>query len=428
MTRTHNPDASNSFNERWLLISKLMFFCIGVIELCMGESIFHTGAEIHSISNSGTKRNMMACIAFAIGSVLYSGIADESKKYGSTLAVCIIGHVLIILGMKVCPLQTFIDQDTREMCFELLQIVRHFLMAGFHPIANAIALSSKGSFGSQRMFLPLGRLFMTLILLVSSDVNVRFGVLVFFSSVSLAAIFIFEIKVKSFDKSKEQMIDNDQPVSDDEPILVSPFRKLLTEPKFIVLCIGLLIAGINDIFIQASWKSQFLFVTGYRYRGNMKLGTTFVFCIAEALIYFFDDQIIQFLGKNLIMALGLILLIIRALCFAFMTPENIKMKLFILNFAQGFLSGLFGLAAVHCASDLVSGSTSAIAQSIFYIVPSGLATFLVNLYLNAINNFTLNNVKGSYIGISVLSSIILIPTMFLDKIFPKKSSQKTSTV
>lgn len=160
----------------------------------------------------------------------------------------------------------------------------------------------------------------------------------------------------------------------------------------------------------------------------MKPGTTYVYCIAEALVYFFDDQITQFLGKNLMMALGLALLIIRTLCFTLMTPESITTKLFILNSVQGFLSGLFGLAAVQSASELVAGSNSAMAQCIFYIAPSGLATFLVNLYLNAVDNFSLNIVKGSYIGIGVLCTIILIPIMFLDKISPKKSSQKTSTV
>ena len=154
----------------------------------------------------------MSCIAFVIGSVLFSGIADESKKYGSTFAVCIIGHVLIIMGMRVCPLQTFISQDTREMCFELLQIMRHFLMAGFHPIANAIALSSKGSFGGQRMFLPLGRLFVTLLIdspMVSFDENVRFGVFLFFSFVILTGLFNFEKNINSSDYCKGQTIDND---------------------------------------------------------------------------------------------------------------------------------------------------------------------------------------------------------------------------
>ena len=69
----------------------------------------------------------------------------------------------------------------------------------------------------------------------------------------------------------------------------------------------------------------------------MKPGTTYVNCIAEALVYFFDDQITQFLGKNLMMPLGLALLIIRTLCFTLMTPESIATKLFILNSVQGFL-------------------------------------------------------------------------------------------
>ena len=39
----------------------------------------------------------------------------------------------------------------------------------------------------------------------------------------------------------------------------------------------------------------------------MKPGTTYVYCIAEA-VYFFDDQITQFLGKIVMMALGLALI------------------------------------------------------------------------------------------------------------------------
>ena len=435
-----------------MIAPKLLFFCIGAIIFCMGDSFSRSGTESWNLTRIQTLPNMCVHISSIVGSFILSGIADKSGRYRSILVACIIGYVLLVFGIGT-PLP--ISQDAREIWFLILLCIQGILLAGLYPIANALVLNklaskSKNYYGRQRMFAPLGQLTVALFFGVLSkilgrqsfDLVVHFLVLVFFSALFLGALSHIETEAKDsgmrgqgvgnpenveksyslYNESSFYAHDFKQPVSieKDEPV----FRKLFTEPKFLVLFLGLLIAGANCSYLNITWRLVFGYLNVNNFEGYMDKGAVYISCIAEASIYCFDENITQILGNNLMMALGHGLLILRALGFVFLTPKNIKMKTFIFNSISGFPNGLISLSAVHIASELASGAT---AQSIFDITLNGLATFIAyNIY--EITFDCLGQIATVYLTMSILGAIIIIPIVFLDKIFPRKSSQKTSSV
>ena len=459
MTRTYFLDNSNSFNERWSIAPKLLFFCIGAIIFCLGDSLSRCGTECWELTTVQTLPNMSVHISSIVGSLVLSGIADNYGRYRSTLAACIIGYMLLVLGFGT-PLP--ISQDAREIWFMFLLCIQSFLLAGLYPIANALVLNKlaskpKNYYGRQRMFAPLGHLAVALFFRVLSyivnreaqsfDLIVHFIVLVFFSALFLGALSSIETETKDSgmrgqevgnaeNVEKSYSLHNEssfyahhfkQPVSieKDEQVSVSPFRKLFTEPKFLVLFFGLLIAGVNGSFLRISWRLLIRYLTENNFQGYMDKEAVYISCIAEASIYCFDENITQVLGINMTMALGHGLLILRTLGFAFMTPESINMKTFIFNSVRGFPNGLISLSAVHVASELASGAT---AQSIFDITLSGLASFIAYTISEISFAGRLSSIVLVYITMGILGAIIILLIVFLDKMFPRKLSQKTSSV
>ena len=457
MTRNYLPDNSKSFKERWLIAPKLLFFCIGAIFFSMGDSFSRSGTESWGLIRVQTLPNICVHISSIVGSFILSGIADKSGRYRSTLAACIIGYVLLVFGIGT-PLP--ISQDAREIWFMFLLCIQGFLLAGLYPLANALVLKklaskSKNYYGRQRMFAPLGHLTVALFFRVLSnnlerqsfDLVVHFLVLVFFSALFLGALSSIETEAKDSGMREQEVANAEkveksyshynessfyahhfkQPVSieKDEPAPVSPFRKLFTEPKFLVLFLGLLIAGVNGSYLKISWRLLIRYLNETNFEGYMDEEAVYITCVAEASIYCFDENITQILGNNLMMALGHVLLILRTLGFIFMTSENIKMKTFVFNSVRGIPKGLLTLNAVHTASELAKG---AIAQSIFDTTLSGLATFITYNISEITFAGRLGKIATVYLTMSILGVIIIIPIVFLDKIFPRKSSQKTSSV
>ena len=459
MTRTYWPDNSKSFKESWLIAPKLLFFCIGLVSFCMGNSISSYVVVNWGLSRPQSMASLCELVASVVGSLVFSNRADKRNIYRTTLAVCIIGFFLMTLGFG--PHQMFHHQGSLPMLYRLFNSLLQFFLAGLYPVANALVLkklasNSKNSYGRQRMFAPLGHLFVVLLIHVlqhflqqhSLDFIIHLGLLALFSAVFLGVLFIFETEAKdsgmrgqevgnsenvenSYSPCDESPLKHPDSIEKDEPVSVSPFKKLFTEPKFLVLFLGLLIAGVNRIFLKISWKLQVGILTENNFQGYMGKEAVYITCIAEALVYYFDENITQILGNNLMMALGHGLLILRTLGFAFMTPENINMKTFIFNSVQGIPNGLISLSAVHIASELASGAT---AQSIFDIPLRGLAfIFAMIIFENSwcweVDSIRqVVSIRTICLSMSILGAIIILPIVFLDKIFPGKLSKKTSSV
>ena len=286
----------------------------------------------------------------------------KSKQYGPLLQFASSGMFSLLLGWR-SVLQTFISQDTREMCFELLQIMRHFWWPVSIQLQNASLWVLKVLLAAKEcscLSVVCLWLFLSILQWFHYDENVRFGVFLFFSFVILTVYSTEKLIVRLL---RRQTIDDDQPASNDESIPV-PFKKLFrTEPKYLVLCIGLLIAGINSIYLQASWKSLFLFLTGHKYRGNMKPGTTLclLHCGSFSLFLWWPNHPIP--RQNL---MGWPLdppLIIRTLCFTHDT--SITTKLVHPKFRQDSFSGLFWFSGCSFRFWIVAGSNSALWLSVF---------------------------------------------------------------
>ena len=462
MTKTSSPEAetSNSFVERWLLAPKLIFFCIGAIKCCMGSSILRNGYTNWGLDMCESSPSGLVHIASIIGTLVLSKIADKSKMYRYTMAVCVIGYALLVLAMGFPSVPLSINPSSRFMLFQLLQALQQIFLAGFYPIANALVLNklsskSKDSYGRQRMFAPLGYLSSVLFYrallyfyeLKEFDFIVYLRVLVFLSVLFLVALIIFKCSEMRDQPDKNfEIIEkpnsqvslypqySNQPatiVQKNESNSVSPFKKVFTDPKFFILFIAFIIAGFNGAYVKLSYIYLIVKLTSVNYFRIDTLYDIGSFCLiglAEASVYFFDERITQALGDSWMMAIGYALLILRTLAFTFMTKESINMTLFISYLTQGITTGLISLSAVHFASELAAGATSATAQSIFDVPLSSLAIFLTLLFMNFYGHGRSGSISVAYIVISIIGAITLIPVMFLDKIFPKKSSQKTSFV
>lgn len=459
MTKASSPEteASKSFVERWLLAPKLIFFCIGAIKCCMGSSIPRNGYTNWRLEKFQTYQSGLVHIASIIGSLVLSKISDKSKMYRSTMAICVIGYALLVLAMGFPSVPLSINQRSRVMLFQLLQALQHLFLAGFYPIANALVLNkltskSKDSYGRQRMFAPLGHLSLVLFYrallnfyeLKEFDFIVNLRVLVFFSGLFLITLIIF--KCSEMREQPDKYIEiietpnnqvslypqySNQPASivqKKESDSVSPFKKVFTDPKFLILFIAFIIAGFNSAYVKISYMYLIDKLTDFNFKIDSlnELGSFSLTSLAEASVYFFDERITQAVGNSWMMAIGYVLLILRTLGFAFMTKENIPITFFISNSIQGIPTGLISLSAVHFASELVAGATSANAQSIFDIPLSSLTILLALLFMDTYGNS--GSIPVAYIVISIIGAVTLIPIMFLDKLFPRKSSQKTSSV
>ena len=456
MTRTYLPDNSRSFKERWLIAPKLLFFCIGVITFCMGDSISRIGGDNWGLSTYQTFSSVYEFAASVVGSLVFSNRADKRNNFRTILAVCVIG--LFFTVMEFGPNQMPSYQGPLPMLYRVFICFIQFFSAGLYPVTSALVLkilssNSKTSYGCQRMYVPLGHLFVVLLFCAFQhflqqqplDFIVHLGILFLFSVVFLGVLFIFDTKVKSFeitgqeagnaesveksnslyDESSFYTENFEQLASIDknESISVSPFKKLFADPKFLILFIGFLIAGINSSYLKISWIYQIRILAGTDFERYMENEATYISCVSEALIYCFDEKITQILGNNLMMALGHGLLILRTLSFAFMNPEDVNTKTFIFNSVSGIPNGLISLSAVHTASELASGAT---AQSIFDIPIRGLAILFAIIIFEISWRFQVVSIRTAYISMSILGAIIIIPIVFLDKIFPRKLNKKTS--
>lgn len=404
------------FAEKFLIYPKLMFFCIGVISFCLSDP---------SSTLPRWRAHMMPLILLIlssiIGSLILSIITDKYKMYRSMLAI--IGIALPLLA-TFYPLQEAVQQDFYSLLpFHLLYVFQYFFLGGLVPIANALTLgkiTSTEQYGAQHAFAPLGYLCFALLFaqFPIMDFSFNYNIMLFFSIIFLVALYKFDVNadVAGQYQAKEQtQYKKDQS---------SPFKRLFTEPRFIILFIGLLISGFNSSYVKVTFKAFINSLADEDYSIKlMKNETLYLSCIFDAAVYFSHKQMIQSFGTNWMFAIGHGLLVLRTLGFYFITPgDDVPKKVFLFDITQGIISGLITLTSVQTAADLASNTVSATSQSIFNIAHTSLASFVV-FFVSVIE---LTSIRTIYVTTSVLGIIILIIIGgFLDELFPRKSNPKS---
>ena len=83
------------------------------------------------------------------------------------------------------------------------------------------------------------------------------------------------------------------------------FKRLFTEPRFIILFIGLLISGFNSSYVKVTFKAFINSLADEDYSIKlMKNETLYLSCIFDAAVYFSHKQMIQSFGTNWMFAIG----------------------------------------------------------------------------------------------------------------------------
>ena len=119
MNRTHTWCLNSFFKVNWSLIYKFMFFCIGKQWLLYKDSTFTLGTDyvvFQTLKRSGTWWHVSLLLSvpcFFWESPMRANSMVPLLQFASSR------HVLIIIGMKVCPLQTFISQDSTWNVFRI---------------------------------------------------------------------------------------------------------------------------------------------------------------------------------------------------------------------------------------------------------------------------------------------------------------------
>ena len=148
----------------------------------------------------------------------------------------------------------------------------------------------------------------------------------------------------------------------------------------------------------------------------------YISCIAEASFIALTRTLHKFLGIIWWWLLDTVFLILRTLGFVFMTSENIKMKTFIFNLRTSPKPYLF----ICCSYRIWTGFWCYSSEYFRYPKMGWLLLFAYNIS-RIIFVGQLGPIVTVYLSYEH-SWAIIIPIVFLDKIFPRKSSQKTSSV
>lgn len=401
-----------TFQSKNLIFVRLLFFLISILLNSFCSDVFGIIQEKWQVDRDSLQPPVSYYFAGIIGSILFSLIADKTKKHRYVLIICIAGYTIFSLALLLPSHIKITSIGDPHFYFPLLQTINYFFAPAIYAILNAIAMSEvvdRNLFGQNSITELLGhvymiKLFKNLKLMKFSNQAIsHIYALILLISAALIIFILNSFKSRIESVTTEDLGENEEEDDKNEKFSMSAPAMLLVESKpsiwkkllsfkLLIFLLAFLITGFNFSFVEkffVSFSKLFINDEGSTINHlSMIIFCSIAIVMFDILVHVFYKQIYQMLGIKGFFNLGIFLLMIRNFAYYFLNlnEKNNGMIISMIEVARGLGKVLFILSISRVASEFSNNTYAATMQSIFnitaMIIPEAVENLLVPQSLN----------------------------------------------
>lgn len=418
---------ASSFEARWLLMPKLLYFWLNMAIYSASSFIAKFFKDKWAMQKYQIAFMMSLQIVMFFGAAFWTNLADRLLKPRRIVMAATLGYICCFsfLGLSVF---TGPDQHMHRLIYSSIVVsLTWACSSGLYPVIDSTILNmlsrdpafTKDHYNNQRLW---GVPAHVMGILISGYAMDRFGTrgyqaVVFSTSVIFAAVAYLTVPseiepIKKHEAGLEEGAASKSAVQ-------NPAWRLLMDPNFVFF----LLFGISAGILRSSLTNfQTLHMeTGYKKSGLDSALTSIPRIASEVLVYTCAKHIAGYCGVYWMLILSQITGLIRIFGYAFAPTNGFWQYLpFVLEVFKGLNSGLFVSSTVRIASDIAPRGCESSAQGLFTGTYTGLSMFIGGLISGSLLYYSNDNLFFMFKWVGLLSlsftALFFIKYAFYDRL------------
>lgn len=432
------PNDSVSFESRWLLLPKLLYFWLNMAIYTASSFIAKFFIKKWKMEEYQIAFMMSLQVTIFFGAMFWTNLADRIRQPRKILMIAIVGYALSFccLGLPVFPGK---EQGYHRLVFTSIVLSFTWMFSScFYPIVDSTIMMlleqdpnfTKDHYNNQRLWgVPahvLGNI-------VSGWAMTRFGIIgyeitVFISTVIFAAVAFITMPSKMIESSS-MAFDKAEKGGDGKETksAANPTWMLLSDFNFLFFLIFGLSAGLLRSTLT-NFQTHHVEKT-YKTDSFWAALTCIPRIASEVAVYLTAKRLSKWCGVYWMLFLSQVAGLIRVFGYAFApTHGNWHYLPFLLEIPKGINSGLLVTSSVRIASDIAPSGCATSAQGLFSGTYTGLSMFIGGIVNGLLLYYSDNNLTFMFKWVGLFSALcttgLFIKYVFYDKLITLPFTRK----